>query len=346
MIKTDTKLKKILVVDGSYLIHRALHQRDLFELRAPNGKRSGGVFQVLRSLNAEMRKNSDYFPIVCWDSKLSKRRVEADPCYKHANERNTNYEILTEEEADNDYLTQYRTQRSMVMQLLAYCGIPSLRFDSWEGDDLMYILSKISEEARVLTDDRDMLQLLSETTTVRRPMANELWTLDSFLKERNFDRISDFVIWKAVMGDGSDNIPGCCKGVGEKSINDFIKLLLNFHYSEPSNHFDFSGYPETVDTMKNYCELIGIKYKKAYLNFNPERFFINLKLVDLRLVDKDVTPELMDSIFSILRDCNRQVNYFSLVKGLGELGIKEISADELLSNVSQRKSNLFGANLS
>lgn len=143
------------------------------------------------------------------------------------------------------------------------------------------------------------------------------------------------------MGDGSDNIPGSCKGVGEKSINDFIKLLLNFHFSEPNNHFDFSGYPNTIDDMKNRCEILGIKYKKAYLNFNPERFFINLKLVDLRLVDKDITPELIDSIFSILRDCNRQVNYFSLAKGLGDLGIKEVSADELISNVSQRKQNLL-----
>lgn len=333
-------LKKILIIDGSFLIHRALHQRDLFELRSPDtGERSGGIFQFLRSLNYEMKNNSDFFPIVCWDSKLSKRRVSVDPCYKHANERNTNYEVLTEEEADNDYLTQYRTQRSKVIEILNYCGIPSLRFDSWEGDDLMYILSKMAEESRVLTDDRDLLQLLSENTSVYRPMAKELWTLDRFLESRNFESIFDFIVWKAIIGDGSDNIPGCCKGTGEKSVNDFIKLLYTFRDS--SDNWDFSSYPSTIEEMKNWCTSFDIKYKKSYLNFDPERFFINLKLVDLNLVDGDVDDVLIDQITSVLRDCRRQVNYFSLVKRLNSFGIKEVSADELLSKVSQRKDNLF-----
>lgn len=174
MNKFKKVYNKLLVIDLSYFIHRALHVDSIFKLRGPDGQRSGAVFQVLRMISKEMRLNPGYFPILCSDAGLAPRRVKADPTYKHADERNTQMEVLTEEESDSDYLTQYRTQRNMIIEIMMYAGIPTLRFSQWEGDDLMYILTKISNNSRILTDDRDLLQLVSDNTDVRRPMADEI----------------------------------------------------------------------------------------------------------------------------------------------------------------------------
>ena len=326
---------KLLIVDGSFLLHRNLHQPNLFELRDHTGRRSGGVFGFIRSLNAEIKKNGLYFPVVCWDSKLSPRRIAVDPHYKHADERDNTPEILTEEEADNDYITQYRKQRSILINLLDYCGIPSLRYSGVEGDDLMYLLTTMSNESRVLTDDRDMLQLLSPSVSVRRPKADELITYQQFLDDNHFNSIYDFVCQKAICGDGSDNISGSAEGVGSGTALGLIKILQKYNYTD-----EWINEPDS--SLKDYCKSVGVSYRKAYKNFNLERFNINLELVDLAKVANDVDEEFRNTIRATIDSCRSTVNFFALAQLLGSLDIKEVSPDEIMNNVAARYKTLIG----
>ena len=324
--------RKILVIDLSYFIHRALHVDSIFKLRGPDGQRSGAVFQVLRMISKEMRLNPGYFPILCSDAGLAPRRVKADPTYKHADERNTQMEVLTEEESDSDYLTQYRTQRNMIIEIMMYAGIPTLRFSQWEGDDLMYILTKISNNSRILTDDRDLLQLVSDNTDVRRPMADEIITKKSLLEENSYDNVYEFVMNKAIIGDGSDNIPGCCKGIGGGTSINLIKLI-NILKDEHDKDLSFINI-ENEEEIKNICKENNIKFRKAMLNFNLERYNINLELVDLNKVE--VPDNIMESIYLTIDSCRQHVNYFSFAKMLNQMGIKEISPDEIINMVHDR----------
>lgn len=319
----DKIYKKLLIVDGSYMLHRGLHQQNLFDLRSPNGERSGGIFQFLRSISAEIKKNGDYFPVVTWDAGLAKRRTDIDPYYKHADERSKEHEVLTPEQADSDYITQYRQQRNKLIEILSYVGIPSIRIVGWEGDDLITLVSRLSTNSRILTDDKDMLQLVSEDIEVRRPMANQLIKIDEFLSENNYDDIHDFVINKAIIGDGSDNIPGCCKGVSGGTSGTLIQIIKNI------NESDFNE-----DKMKEFCAKHNFKFRKAFLNFDRDRFNKNIGLVDLSLVEND--SQVIDSIVSIIDGSRGAVNFFAAVKHISSLGIKEVSVDELLSNVSNR----------
>lgn len=331
-------LKKILIVDGSYLLSRQLHVKSLYELKAPDGSGTGGIFGFIRALSHELRVCGDYYPIITWDEGLSPRRVAADPYYKHADERAEKDKMtLIEDDPDDAYLIQYRSQRSSIIELLSYFGVPSIKYKGYEGDDLMYILTKISEDSLVLTDDRDMLQLLGERCKVRRPMANELWDIDYFLKSRGFSDIYDFILYKAIIGDGSDNIPSSCKGVGEASVNEFIKLVYKFYKSD--GVFDFRGYPDSVDTMKKFCLENDIKYKKAYLNLNIPRFITNLELVDLNKVD--IEDSIVRSIISSVSNSRSGVDYFKAMSILTRFGIKEISADDFMSSISVRYRNLL-----
>lgn len=321
--------KKILIVDGSYMLHRSLHLPELFKLCSPDGRGTGGIFGFLRTLQHELKINGDYFPIVTFDNGLAKRRTDADPHYKKADERENSNEILTPEQAKEDYVTQYREQRNALVQILFTLGIPCIKMMKWEGDDIMYMLSKMSQESMVLTDDRDMLQLLTENCIVRRPMANETLYLDSFLENMEFSSVEDFIMYKAIKGDNSDNIPGSCKGVGDKTVNDFIKLLKLYK----------DNYPTDEKTMREVCENIGIKYKKVFLNFDKERYDTNIELVDLNLVEAD--SSIVDSMVSLISNCKSGIDYFSAIKILGNYGIKEISVDEIINTVSQRYDNLL-----
>lgn len=325
-MKFEKIYNSLLIVDGSYLIHRVLHNNHLFELRGPDGQRTGGVFGFIRCLNKELKLNPDYFPILCFDGGLDPRRTNADPNYKNAQERSKQVDVVTQEDADSDYLTQYRRQRAMTMELLSYAGIPSLRFntDIREGDDIIYYLSKICNKGLVLTDDRDMLQLVSDNISVRRPMADELITKDILLQD--YETIYDFIVNKAIIGDGSDSIPGCCKGVSGGTSSQLIKLLKLVDGSDINI--------DNEDKIREICELNNIKFRKAMLNFDKERFEINMELVDLNRVV--VTENIQKSIISTIDNCRSSVNFFSFSKKLEYLGIKEVDPSLIISTVNER----------
>lgn len=227
----------------------------------------------------------------------------------------------------------------MLIEVMSYAGIPTLRFTQWEGDDLQYILTKISSRSRILTDDKDLLQLVSDDTDVRRPMADELVTKNSLLESHNYTDVYEFVMNKAIIGDGSDNIPGSCKGVGAGTSINLIRLIEIFK----EQGIDFSVLNESnSDKIKEICKDNGLKYRKAMLDFDVNRYNTNIELVDLNLVE--VNDDILQSIYSTIDNCRNTVNYFTFVKKLNQLGIREISADELINNVSERFSVLKKGN--
>ena len=81
MEQLQKRLSKVLIIDGSYMIQRALNVPELWNLKSSKGLRTGGIFGFLRSLNYEF-KGVDYYPVVTWDSGLAKRRTEVYERYK------------------------------------------------------------------------------------------------------------------------------------------------------------------------------------------------------------------------------------------------------------------------
>ena len=338
----DKVYKKILIIDGSFLLHRVLSVPEIFSLKNTKGVKTGGVYQFLRSLQREIINDGDYYPIVCFDKGLSKRRTDIDKNYKKYDEHYHTVRVpLTQSEIDEDMDSQYRIQRNMIIECLYYMGIPALMYPDCEGDDLMYVLSCMSQQSLVITDDRDLLQLLSDRCMIRRPKADESWDINRFLKEGlecgEISDISDFVLYKAVIGDSSDNIPSACYGVGKKLFGNFISILK--HYQSNDGNFDFTNYPKTEIDMKKLCDSLDIPYRKVYLNFEPDRFNMNIQLVDLRLVD--ISDDIIISMRSTIANARNGVDYFKLIGVLGNLEIQNIDVDSLVSCTKFRHKNLF-----
>lgn len=334
-MKYKKLFKKILIIDGSYQLHRCLSQPGLWELTTPDDSRkTGGIFGTIRLVNSELRK-TDAFPIVVFDNGLSRRRLEVDPTYKRANEREINKdEVLTPDEAKEDYITQYRFSRSFLTELFPMVGIPTIKMVPWEGDDLMYIISRMAEEATILTDDRDLLQLLDNNIHVRRPKANENYTIERFLQETGYRHMYEFIMQKAICGDGSDNIGKSCTGVAEGTAPTLIKLLENTVLQN-------KDFPKDEKELRTLCENLNLKYKKAFLNFDKEKYENNLKLVDLNLVDGDVDQQLIDSIVAKISNCENMENSYQALVNLSQLGINEIYPDEIIQAICMRRKNLF-----
>lgn len=238
---------------------------------------------------------------------LSKRRLQIYPNYKRALDKqllNESVEPKTEEQLlEEEFRIQYNTQRNMLVDLLPAFGIPVLYFQDWEGDDIIYILSKLAKDSIVVSDDKDLLQLIREDETgrcrVRRAMRDEFWDINT-LKENNMD-VNEFIACKAIVGDNSDNIPSSCFQVGEKTAPDLYKL-----YKEST--LMVGGFPKDEKELAEKCKLINLPKRKAYLNFNEEQFLTNIQLTDLRLIDKEIDNALLEKIQDVINNSKNKID--------------------------------------
>lgn len=329
--------KNLYIVDGSYALHRSLKQQNLFDLRNSELERTGGIFGFLNILKKEIQNIGDYFPIVCWDDGLSRRRLAVYDNYKKHRDHIEDperkpFNEMTDDELDEDYVYNYKLQRKKLIALLNTFGIPSLMFKHVEGDDLICWLSRHCEKCKVMTDDADMLQLLTETCMIRRPMHNELVRLDNFLKENEFDTIYDFVKKKAFLGDSSDNIPGACFKVGEKSTADFFKVYESL---KENNRMDLF---QNEEELKTYCQSKGFKFKKAYCNFDENQYLNNLELVDLNRIQDDEIPEA--EIYEAIRKVYKNKDISAPIHLLNKYEIKTVNTNIIFEALAMTRHNI------
>lgn len=332
------KLDKILIVDGSYMLHRGLKQENIFNLRNSYGMRTGGVYAFLQMLQKELNRNiTNYFPIVCWDDGLSSRRLAVYDNYKkhrdHLEDPSRKLPSqMTDEELDEDYVYNYHQQRSLIIETLNNIGIPSLLFRHTEGDDLMKWLVEHSEKSIIISDDKDMVQLLSPTCKIRQPMKDRVLVYDTFMSENEFTDIQEFINEKCVLGDSSDNIPSSCKGVGEKSVKDLLKFVNLVEGFTPNDDDD------KIKEYKTLAESHGFKFKKAFLNFNNTQFLKNIELIDLKKVkDSEYKHE---AIYERISTIYKNENLKGLFSKLHELEIRNIDITGLCESVAMSKVNV------
>lgn len=323
---------RLLIFDGSHCLHRSLSEPHLWEMRNTKGERTGGVYGTLQTILKESN-TYNYFPVVVFDGHLSQRRLNIHPNYKRTLEKQAlyeNMENLTEiQQLEMEHRREYNTQREILKYLLPAFGIPVLHFKDWEGDDIIYILSEMCKDSIIVSDDKDLIQLVTESPErrcrVRRGMRNEF--IDTkYLKEHNID-INEFIACKAIVGDNSDNIPSACFKVGEKTALDLYKLYQ-------TSNLTVGGFPKNEEELTKKCELAHINKRKAYLNFNEEQFLKNVLLMDLRLVDKYITEDLLEKIKNEIQATYNIISGDVIKDVLEMLSIKSFIANNLIDNVN------------
>lgn len=322
----DKYLNKALIIDGSYTLHRALHTPGLEDLTTSQGIKSGGVFGALRMLQAEMKKFPGYFPIVCFDRGLAKRRTDLYPDYKaNRSRQEADALIAAGVEEKDDYLEEYRRQRGDLIGILKSFGIPSLLISGWEGDDLMYLLSSVTKDAIVLSDDKDMLQLVSPTCKVRRAMRDELIDYES----GEYYHYPRFIIRKSIVGDGSDNIPQVAKGVGETSADKIAEAIGHYAHDEWQSRL-----VEIKDTLGTRLSKSAEKVLE-----NWSQFEINYQLMDLHLVSPpDGFEQMIKDLVTITAGRSNVMTAYTM---LSQYEVTTIFPDQIIAMVAAAKTQVF-----
>lgn len=332
----EFKYNKLLIIDGSHALHRNICQPNLWEMRNSDGERTGGIYGTINTILKET-STFNYFPVVVFDGHLSSRRLNIYDNYKHHKDKQLLLEDVNVEPTKIDLLQQeqrqeYNRQREIIKSILICLGIPVIHLEDWEGDDIIYILTQLTKDSIIVSDDKDMIQMIFDDNNrrcrVRRGMRDEFWDIDT-LKEKEINQ-GDFISCKAIVGDPSDNIPSACYGVGEKTALGLYKL-----YQALSN--TNSEFPTDEKTLTEVCKKYDIAKRKAYLNFDLNQFYTNLLLMDLSLVKDDVTPEVINNIIDTIATQTAYSDYVLANELLNNQSIRTLNINTIINNLNRTR---------
>ena len=214
-------MSKLLLVDGSALLHRAYHAYP--PLKTKSGVIVGAVYGVASILISALESVKPTHVMVAWD--LPK------PTFRH--EKYVGYKAQRPK-ADEEMVEQI----PLVKDVIETMGVVQLAEEGYEADDIIGTLatqfsnpkfsnSQIDTEVIILTGDQDTMQLVSDKVKILTPAkgANPpvLYGPDEVFNKYGVHP-EQIVDYKALIGDPSDNIPGVA-GIGPKGAANLIKMF-------------------------------------------------------------------------------------------------------------------------
>ena len=300
-------MKKIVLVDGNNLLFRSYYATAYSGniMRNKDGFPTNGVYGFVNMINKIIAEEKPEYMMVAFDiGKTFRHEKYVD--YKGG--RNATPEDL-------------KVQFPVAKKILTAMGIKYLECDGYEADDIIGTISMWCEkdddyEALIVSSDKDLLQLISDETTVKLLKTKDYIWMDkkTFIDTYGFEPIH-MIDLKALMGDSSDNIPGV-KGIGEKGA---IKLVSE--YQTLDNIYD------NINNIKGATQTKLIEgHESAYYSKDLVTIYREVPL-DITFNDLVYKKEHTDELINIYND----LGFYSLLKK--ESITKENNNEELKVNI-------------
>ena len=229
-IKEDTpsiESERYLLIDGLNLFFRNFSAINTVNSK---GIHVGGLGGFLRSLGSLIHQTQPTQVIIVFDgSGSSNNRKNIIPEYKSSRNitRVTKHELFDNlEEEDESKIEQI----IRIIQYLKTLPVKVITLKKVEADDVIAFLSntlpeKDSDRVFIVSSDKDYLQLISEQIIVYRPIEKEFFTEETVKDKFNLYPYN-FIIYKTLLGDQSDSLPGV-KGLGAKKLFKLFPELSN-----------------------------------------------------------------------------------------------------------------------
>ena len=215
---------RVLIVDGLNLYLRAFAVNGALN---DNGVPVGGLTGFLRSLAYAIREVNPTRVIVVYDGQGgSQRRRKIHPEYKanrKPGKRITRWDAFKNATEEKDAM---KIQFSRLIEYLDFLPVNVISIDKIEADDTIAYIAHtlLDEDVTILSADQDFLQLVNERITVWSPTKKKFYTPRMVMADYGVPA-HNFLMYKVLMGDKSDNIEGV-KGLGPKKLPKIVPDLL------------------------------------------------------------------------------------------------------------------------
>ena len=247
--------EKIVLIDGHSILNRAFY--GLPDLTNSEGLHTNAVYGFLNILFKILDEEKPDYLAIAFDTHAPTFRHKIYDAYKGTRK---------------GMPQELREQVPLMQEMLKAMGAAMVMLEGYEADDLIGTLSKQAREAGVdttiLSGDRDLLQLASDTVLVRIPKTKRTGTeIEDYYAKDVLERCqvtpAQIVDLKALMGDSSDNIPGI-PGVGEKTAT---KIIASYGTIENAYaHADEIKPDKASKSLKEHYDLAQLSKTLASIN--------------------------------------------------------------------------------
>ncbi len=305
--------KKIIIIDGNAIVHRAYHALPL--LTTKKGEPINAVYGFFLVLFRAIKELKPDYIATAFDMAAPTFRSKIYQQYKAKRPRAPD---------------SLHNQIPVIKKILSTCKISVFDKEGFEADDLIGTIANLSKKAQiyppieiiVITGDLDALQIVDKQTKVyhlRSGVKEMILCDEDYIREKLKINPSQILDYKALRGDPSDNIPGVL-GIGEKTAANLISEFNNLEnlYYHLEHH-----------TSKG--EKISLKIAEKLRNFKEQAFFsrdllkivinapINFNLKNCRI--SKIDKKKIETIF-------REHEFHTLIKRLPEIFGKMDSGKE------------------
>ena len=263
------ELNSILIIDG---LNAFLRNFTMINHINQDGHHIGGLTGFLKSIGYAIRMVDPTKVVIVFDGVGgSNARRNLFPDYKANRNVNrvTNYSIFQSKDEEQESINN---QMERLIQYLKCLPVSVISIDGLEADDIIgYLATKFqtyeeTQKVTIMSADKDFLQLVSDKVHCYSPTKKKIYTPKE-VKEEYGVSSDNFINYKILLGDQSDNVPGI-NGLGPKKITKLFPELTGDRITLESIIEKSS---ELVDKNKLYLSIVERRHQ----------LFINQQLMSL-----------------------------------------------------------------
>lgn len=297
-------MDKLFLLDAYALIYRAYYAFIKNPRINSKGFNTSALLGFVNTLEEVLKKENPTHIGIAFDPRGKTFRHEAYEQYKAQREETP--EVI-------------RESVPVIKEILKAYNIPIFEVPGYEADDVIGTLAKQAEKKGIMTymmtPDKDYGQLVGENVFIYRPKYGdkefEVMNPERVKEKFGIERTEQVIDILGLMGDASDNIPGC-PGVGEKTAqkliaefgsienllanSDKLKGALKIKIEENSEKILFSKFLATIKTdVPIELDMAALKREPA----NEEELtrlldFYELRALKERVRKNNIAPSLFD----------------------------------------------------
>ena len=258
------ELSSILIIDG---LNTFLRSFTMINHINPDGHHIGGLTGFLKSIGYAIRMCDPTKIVIVFDGVGgSNARRNLFPDYK-ANRnvnRMTNYSIFQSKAEEQESINN---QMERLIQYLKCLPVTVISIDGLEADDIIgYLANKFqaydeTQQVTIMSADKDFLQLVSPKVSLYSPTKKKVYAPKDVLEEYGVSSIN-FINYKILLGDSSDNVPGVT-GLGPKKLTKLFPELTGANHVNLDSIIEKSA--ELINENKLYLSIVE-RSRQLYVN--------------------------------------------------------------------------------
>lgn len=319
-------MEKLMLMDGHSILNRAYFA--LPSMSNKEGIHTNAVYGFLNIMFKFLEDEKPDYLAIAFDVHAPTFRHEMYKEYK-GNRKGMDDEL--------------REQVPIIQEMLTKMGIPVIKKEGLEADDILGTISKKAQSkglsVTIVSGDRDLLQIADDNIKISIPKTKQGKTeVEEYFKQDVYEKIgvspTEFIDVKALWGDSSDNIPGV-PGIGQKGAVAIISKYKSIEnaYSDVDNvtpkrasenlkeYIEQARLSKILATIKTDCELDFELEAARYTTVFTKESYELCKTLELKSILKRFPSDITEEIKTIDKEIKASILEEKSVKeALLELG--------------------------